>query len=112
MISQQTSKQLRVKRLPRIRSVLKGTQQRPRLTVFKSHTAISVQAVDDDKKRVIFSLRGEGKNITAATLLGKKVADQARKMGFTKAIFDRSGYRYHGAVKALAEAAREGGLTI
>jgi large subunit ribosomal protein L18 len=112
MINQQTSKQFRVKRLGRIRSVLKGTSDRPRLTVFKSHTAISIQAVDDTNGRVLFSVRKDGKSIQKAIELGGEMAALAKKKGMKKALFDRSGYRYHGAVKALAEALREGGIQI
>jgi large subunit ribosomal protein L18 len=112
MFTKQTSKQLRVKRLPRIRKVLKGTADRPRITVFKSHQAISVQAIDDTKGTVMFSSRGKGKNIPAAIALGKEFAAHAVKKGIKKILFDRSGYRYHGAVKALADAIREGGIQV
>jgi large subunit ribosomal protein L18 len=112
MIIQKTSKQFRVKRLGRIRTLLKGTDVRPRLTVFKSHRAMSVQAVDDSNGRVLFSVRKNGKTIKDAIELGKDMAILALKKGVKRALFDRSGYRYHGAVKALADAVREGGIKI
>lgn len=112
MIIQKTSKQFRVKRLGRIRTVLKGTVVRPRITVFKSHRAMSVQAVDDSNGKVLFSVRKDGKTIKDAIELGKDMATLAFKKGVKKALFDRSGYRYHGAVKALADALREGGIKI
>jgi large subunit ribosomal protein L18 len=112
MIIQKTSKQFRVKRLGRIRTVLKGTALRPRLTVFKSHRAMSVQAVNDTNGRVLFSVRKDGKTVKAASELGSEMAALSIKKGIKAMLFDRSGYRYHGAVKALADAVREGGITI
>lgn len=91
---------------------MKGTKDRPRITVFKSHRAMSVQAVDDTQGHVMFSVRKNGKTVKDAVALGKEMAALAAKKGVKKALFDRSGYRYHGAVKALADSVREGGITI
>ena len=108
------------RRKARIRGVVRGTTQRPRLSVFRSLKNISVQIVDDTTGRTLVSantleknLRGTtggGGNVKAAVLIGKQIAERARQKGIEKVAFDRGGYRYHGRVKALADAAREGGL--
>ena len=108
------------RRKARIRGVVRGTTVRPRLSVFRSLKNISVQIVDDTTGRTLVSantleknLRGTtggGGNVKAAVLIGKQIAERARQKGIEKVAFDRGGYRYHGRVKALADAAREGGL--
>ncbi len=108
------------RRKARIRGVVRGTTERPRLSVFRSLKNISVQIVDDTTGRTLASactleknLRGttgSGGNIKAAVLIGKQIADRAKEKGINKVAFDRGGYRYHGRIKALADAAREGGL--
>ena len=105
-----------------IRKVLNGTAERPRLTVFRSSKHIYAQVIDDIAGRtlaaastVVSEVKGElkhGANITAAKLVGKAIAERAKAAGVTKVAFDRSGFRYHGRVKALADAAREGGLSF
>jgi large subunit ribosomal protein L18 len=112
MIKSPTIKQLRLKRLVRIRAKVKGTPERPRLTVYRSHTALTAQCIDDSKGIVILTKRIEGKNIAKAKELGIELAKTAIKKGITQVVFDRSGYRYHGAVKALADTVREGGIKI
>ena len=108
------------RRKARIRGVVRGTTERPRLSVFRSLKNISVQIVDDTTGRTLVSactleknLRGttgSGGNVKAAVLIGRQIAERAREKGINKVAFDRGGYRYHGRVKALADAAREGGL--
>jgi large subunit ribosomal protein L18 len=108
------------RRKTRIRSVVRGTTERPRLSVFRSLKNISVQIIDDTTGRTLVSactlektLRGttgSGGNIKAAALIGRQIADRAKAKGINKVAFDRGGYRYHGRIKALADAAREGGL--
>ncbi|MGC8540868.1 MAG: 50S ribosomal protein L18 [Phycisphaerae bacterium] len=108
------------RRKARIRGVVRGTTQRPRLSVFRSLKNISVQIVDDTTGRTLVSANtlekslrgttGSGGNVKAAVLIGKQIAERARQKGIEKVAFDRGGYRYHGRVKALADAAREGGL--
>lgn len=103
----------------RIRSKVLGTAERPRLCVFRSLKHTYAQLVNDLEGKVLLTvttvkLGGKklehGGNVAAARSVGKKIAEEARKKGFEKVVFDRSGYIYHGRVKALAEAAREGGL--
>ncbi len=105
-----TKKEMRLKRKLSIRRKLWGTADRPRLTIFRSNTALSAQLVNDDTRTTILSAVTKGKNISAAGVLGKKVADLAKTKKITSIVFDRSGYRYHGAVKSFADAVRAGGL--
>lgn len=105
-----------------IRKTLAGTAERPRLQVFRSDKHISVQVIDDLAGKTLVSasstqaqVRGElknGGNIEAAKRVGKAVAERALAAGIKAVAFDRGGRRYHGRVKALADAAREGGLSF
>ena len=101
----------------RIRKKLQGTAERPRLNVYRSLNHIYVQVIDDLNGKTLVaasSAEGEGKttggNVAAAKSVGKAIAERAKAKGITKVVFDRGGYIYHGRVKALADAAREGGL--
>jgi large subunit ribosomal protein L18 len=103
----------------RIRKKLQGTAERPRLNVYRSLNHIYVQVVDDlHGKTLVSASSAEGKksdrrtggNVAAAKEVGKMIAERAKAKGITKIVFDRGGYIYHGRVKALADAAREGGL--
>ena len=109
-----------MKRKKRVRSHLKGTLERPRLNVFRSLKHIYVQAIEDSGGRTLVSvsslspeLKGSLKhpgNVEAAKKVGELIAKKCLEKGIQKVIFDRSGYLYHGRVKALAEAARAAGL--
>lgn len=103
---------MRVSRKRRIRAKVSGTADRPRLAVFRSHKALYVQLIDDSIAKTVFSLKALGTTIDKAKALGQEVAATAKKKGIETVVFDRGGFRYHGAVKALADACREGGLTI
>jgi large subunit ribosomal protein L18 len=101
----------------RIRKKLQGTAERPRLNVYRSLNHIYVQVIDDLNGKTLVaasSAEGEGKktggNVASAKSVGKAIAERAKAKGITKVVFDRGGYIYHGRVKALADAAREGGL--
>ncbi|HMF09296.1 MAG TPA: 50S ribosomal protein L18 [Thermoanaerobaculia bacterium] len=104
----------------RVRQRVRGAEERPRLAVFKSGRHIYAQVVDDGKGATLAhassldpGLRKEsakGGSREAAGKVGALVAERAKKAGVTKVVFDRGGYRYHGRVKALADAARSGGL--
>jgi large subunit ribosomal protein L18 len=103
----------------RIRKKIHGTAERPRLSVFRSNKQISVQVIDDDKGITLAAATSRTKEIAEqakitkteqARLVGKLAAQKALEKGITQVVFDRSGYLYHGRVKALADAAREGGL--
>ncbi len=105
----------RKKRQVRTRAKLRGTQDRPRISVHKSNRFMFVQLIDDEHGKTLIGLSErhiEGKlaKIEKAKQLGVQVAQKAKALKVTKAIFDRGGYSYHGKVKALAEGAREGGL--
>jgi large subunit ribosomal protein L18 len=110
----------RVQRHKRVRKQLSGTAERPRLNVFRSLAEIYAQVIDDETGRTLATastvdheLRAkmDGKTKTEqAQLVGKTLADRAKKAGIKRVVFDRGGYKYIGRVKALAESAREGGL--
>ena len=98
----------------RIRGRISGTAARPRMTVFRSNKQIYVQLVDDlaGKTIVATSSKGieNGTKTEIAAAVGKKTAEKALEAGITEVVFDRNGYLFHGRVKSLADAAREGGL--
>ncbi len=101
----------------RIRERVKGSEERPRLAVFRSLKHIYAQVIDDRAGRTIAAASSDEKNASAnggnlagAKEIGKLVAERAKAQGVTKVVFDRGGYLYHGRIKALAEAAREAGL--
>lgn len=98
----------------RIRGRISGTAQRPRMTVFRSNKQIYVQLVDDLKGATLASASSknitEGTKIEIAAAVGKQIAQKALEAGITEVVFDRNGYLFHGRVKSLADAAREGGL--
>ena len=115
-----TPRAARIRRHARIRKRVKGTGQKPRLSVFRSLTHIYAQVIDDVAKRTIVAAsdveatvkgQSEGKKKSdVATLVGTLVAERAKSAGVTQVVFDRGGYPFHGRIKALAEAARAGGL--
>jgi len=104
----------------RIRSSIRGTAERPRLCVFKSNKHIYAQLVDDFAAETLTEVSSNNPQIEKelkdkpgveqAQIVGKRIAERALDKGIDKAVFDRSGYKYHGKIKALAESAREGGL--
>jgi len=102
-------KNQRDKRRVRIRSKIKGTSERPRLSVFRSNKHIYAQLIDDEKGVTLVAAMGGG-DMTAAGETGKILAAKTLELGIKKLVFDRGGYKYHGRVKALAERVREGGL--
>ena len=117
MIKRPDTNAQRKKRHIRVRSKISGTPERPRLNVFRSEKHIYAQVIDDTKgvtlcaaSSVEKSFKGSGSNKEGARLVGKAVAERARKKGIETVVFDRGGYIYHGRVKELADAAREGGL--
>ena len=98
----------------RIRGKVSGTAARPRMTVFRSNKQIYVQLVDDQEGKTLVSASSkgieEGTKIEIAAKVGKAAAEKALAAGLTEVVFDRNGYLFHGRVKSLADAAREGGL--
>jgi large subunit ribosomal protein L18 len=123
MNSNKTKEAQRRRRRFRVRNKVRGTAERPRLTVFRSSKHIYAQLIDDDAGRTLASAASKGKkgeqgsagyggNVKAARAIGQKLAEAAKAAGITKATFDRGAYKYHGRVEALADGAREGGLDL
>ena len=120
MPKDKNARKLRLARHLRVRKRLSGSPQRPRLCVFRSLRHIYAQVIDDTRgTTVVFasSLETSGKDgspsdskLAVAAAVGKLVAERALASGITQVVFDRGGYKFHGRVKALAEASREGGL--
>lgn len=102
----------------RIRKVVNGSAERPRMSIFRSNKEIYVQLIDDASGKTLISASSREKDITdqkatkveKAKLVGKVIADKAKEAGILNVVFDRNGYKYHGRVKSLADGAREGGL--
>jgi large subunit ribosomal protein L18 len=111
-------REARARRKKRIRGRIEGSADRPRVSVFRSNRSIYVQIVDDRAARTMVAARsaeveGAGlKKAEVAKKVGVLLAQRAKEKGIAKVVFDRSGYLYHGRVKALAEGAREGGLVF
>lgn len=106
----------RIERKRRVRAKISGEKSRPRVSVFRSNQALYVQFIDDSdrvtllgKSELAVKLTEKNK-VVRAKLFGKLLAEEAQKKKITTVVFDRSGYAYHGQVKALAEGLREGGL--
>ena len=113
-------RQQRVRRHARVRKTISGTTKRPRLAVFRSARHISAQIIDDSSGHTLVAvstvepeLRGtSGGNVAAASVVGRLIAERARALGIESVVFDRGGYRYHGRVASVADAAREAGLEL
>ncbi len=116
MIPQRQRNVIRQRVHARIRQRMQGTSERPRLNVYRSLNHIYVQIIDDATGQTLVSASTlsaklkTGGNVAAAKEVGKLVAERAQQQGIKRVVFDRGGYLYHGRIKALAEAAREGGL--
>jgi large subunit ribosomal protein L18 len=106
----------RLRRRRRVRAKVRGTAERPRLSVFRSNRGIQAQLIDDVKGHTVAAvnwLEGDLKSLARmeqAKKAGELLAERAKSAGVETCVFDRGGYRYHGKVKALADGAREGGL--
>ncbi len=116
-MAQKTSTEARIRRKKHIRKVVTGTAARPRLCVFRSARHIYAQLIDDETHSTIASassqkLDGAPGNREGAKAVGQAIAAAAKEAKVTTVVFDRNGFLYHGRVAALAEAAREGGLTF
>ncbi len=114
-----TVREARLRRHRRVRGKVKGTAERPRLVVFRSNRGIEAQLVDDLSGRTVASASWlalkksfKGDKTAQAAEVGKLLAASAKKAGVEACVFDRAGYLYHGRVKALADGAREGGLSF
>ena len=108
----------RLKRRRRVRAKVHGSAVRPRISVFRSNRGIFAQLIDDDAGVTLASVQWTESSLKSlkpmeqATSAGKLLAERAKAAGIENAVFDRGGYQYHGRVKALAEGAREGGLSF
>lgn len=110
-----SSSEFRKRRRIRIRARIKGTAERPRLAVYRSNRFVSVQIIDDTAGKTIAAAHGrefKGSQSTQAASVGTAIAKKAKAAGVATVVFDRGGYRYGGQVKALADAARAGGLVF
>lgn len=107
-----TRKEMRAKRKLASRVLVHGSASRPRLAVYRSNTRISAQVIDDDAHTTVSSAVVVGKNIEKAKELGAAIAKKALEQKISTVVFDRGGFRYHGIIKAVADAAREGGLVF
>ena len=114
-----TVREARLRRHRRVRAKVHGTAERPRLVVFRSNRGIEAQLVDDDAGKTLASASHlalaksfKGDKTAQAEAVGKALAAAAKKAGVNTCVFDRGGYLYHGRVKALADGAREGGLSF
>jgi large subunit ribosomal protein L18 len=102
----------------RVKQIISGTAERPRLSVFRSNKQIYAQLIDDNSATTLVAASSKEKEVASAegnksekaALVGKLIAKKALDAGYENVVFDRSGYLYHGRVKQLADAAREGGL--
>ncbi|MCS6967110.1 MAG: 50S ribosomal protein L18 [Cytophagales bacterium] len=114
MISKKILRRLKIKK--RIRARVRGTASVPRLSVFRSNTAIYAQLIDDDRGVTLASASSRefnskrSINVAISREVGKRIAERALQQGIERIVFDRNGYLYHGNVKSLAEGAREAGL--
>ncbi len=108
----------RLRRRRRVRAKITGTAERPRISVFRSNRGVFAQLIDDTSGRTLAAVNWTEDDLRSlprmeqATRAGTVLAERAKAAGVETAVFDRGGYRYHGRVKALAEGAREGGLTF
>jgi large subunit ribosomal protein L18 len=113
-----TPEQRRLKRRRRVRAKVRGTAERPRISVFRSNRGIAAQLVDDVAGKTIAAVQWtepelrDLKKAEQSAKAGELLAQRAKAAGVESAVFDRGGYQYHGRVKALAEGAREGGLNF
>ena len=113
-----TKQERRYRIKKRIRKIVSGTASRPRLSVFRSNKQIYAQLIDDENGKTILAVSStnkdlagaEGTKTEVAAVVGKIIAEKAVAAGISEVVFDRNGYLYHGRVKQLADAAREGGL--
>jgi large subunit ribosomal protein L18 len=108
----------RLKRRRRVRARIRGSAERPRISVFRSNRGIFAQLIDDDAGRTLAAASWTEADVRElapmeqARRVGMLLAERAAAAGVQRAVFDRGGYKYHGRVKALADGAREGGLTL
>ena len=117
-MGQTTKGQKRLRRRRRVRAKVRGTAERPRISVFRSNRGVAAQLIDDDAGKTLAAVSWTEDELRKldrseqAKKAGELLADRAKSAGVSTAVFDRGGYLYHGRIKALADAAREGGLNF
>lgn len=115
-LTPKTKEGLRARRHARVRAKVRGTAERPRLAIFRSNKAMYAQLIDDVAGKTIASASSQGSVkgtlMEQSVMVGKNIAKAATEKGITRVVFDRGGFTYAGRIKALADAAREGGLTF
>lgn len=109
----------RAKRKAHIRKIIKGTQERPRVSVFRSNLHLYAQVIDDVQGKTLCSVNGNEKSFSnlknnkdSAKVLGKELAKRMTSLNIKTCVFDRNGYKYHGVIKSLADAMREDGIVF
>jgi large subunit ribosomal protein L18 len=113
-----TPEQRRLKRRRRVRAKVRGTAERPRISVFRSNRGIAAQLIDDETGRTLVAVQWtepelrDLKKAEQSTKAGQLLAERAKAAGIERAVFDRGGYQYHGHVKAFADGVREGGIAV
>ena len=112
-------RQKRLRRHARVRAKIKGSAVRPRLSIFRSHQHLSIQLIDDAAGKTIVAVsdrdiagKHRGGRMATAALLGGMIAEKARANKITEIVFDRGGYRYHGLIRAIADAVRQGNIAM
>lgn len=112
-------RQKRLRRHARVRAKIKGSVVRPRLSIFRSHNHLSLQLIDDAAGRTIAAVsdrdivgKHHGGRMAVAVALGTMIAEKARANKITQIVFDRGGYRYHGLMRAIADAVRQGNIAM
>lgn len=112
----QSRKQIqRVRRKARVRAKVSGTQERPRLSVFRSNKHVYVQLIDDESSRTLASASSQGEGLSPKEeieMVGKRIAEEAKKLGVNKMVFDTSGYKYEGNIARLADTVRAAGIDM
>ena len=117
-MSVKTAERRRLKRRRRVRAKVSGTAERPRVSIFRSNRGLFAQLIDDERGHTLAAVQWtepelrDLKPAEQARRAGAVLAERARAAGIESAVFDRGGYQYHGRVRALAEGAREGGLSF
>ena len=117
-MSVKTKPAQRLKRRRRVRAKVRGTAERPRISIFRSNRGIFAQVIDDDSGRTLAAVNWTESDLRSldpmeqAKKAGQLLAERAKQAGVDAAVFDRGGYQYHGRVQALADGAREGGLNF
>jgi large subunit ribosomal protein L18 len=109
--------QNRIHRHKRVRTVVRGTSSRPRLSVYRSNQALYVQLIDDDMRKTLVAVHSREitdakTKLSCAEEVGRLIANKAKKHKITRIVFDRGGYKYHGRIKAVADSARAEGLVF